>query len=406
MRIMFVFVAIGILLFLFTYVGWRILSPFTLLQPWKTLIWSGIWLMAMLPLVLIAMRFSHVEATANDVVSWMAYLSLGFVSILFFFLLAKDLVVAVGFVAGKVYELFQSGSPEAVVGNVLDQSGESRRQMLWSSVNLAVLGLTGVMTGCGVVLARYRIKIERVTIPLKGLPRAFEGLRIVQISDIHVGPTIKAGFVREVVNRVNALQPDMIALTGDLIDGSVDYLANDVASLSDLTAPGGKFFVTGNHEYYSGVYPWLKKVTELGFDVLTNEHRIIERDGEKLIIGGVTDISAGQMIPEHRSNPVGSLAGAPEAGARILLAHQPISVYKAADAGYDLQLSGHTHGGQYFPYSKLIAVAQPFVAGLYNHKGTQLYVNRGTGYWGPPIRLGSPAEITEIILTGQEIEKT
>ncbi len=402
MRVVFVFVAIGILLFLYTYVGWRILAPFNLLQPWKSLVWAGIWTSALLPLALIAMRFNQVETGLNDAFSWLAYLSLGFVSILFFFIVLKDLVVLVGFFAVKIQLLIQSGNTEVAVDTSLSGSGESRRQLIWTSVNLAALGLTGVMTGCGFVQARYRIKIEKVTISLNRLPAAFEGLRIVQISDIHVGPTIKGGFVKEVVDRVNELQPDIIALTGDLVDGSVDYLAKDVSFFSELKAPGGKFFITGNHEYYSGVFAWMEKVGELGFDVLLNEHRVIEKDGAKLIMGGVTDISAGQMVPSHRSDPMASLEGAPEADTKILLAHQPVSVYKAAKAGYDMQLSGHTHGGQYFPYSKLIGVAQPFVAGLYKHEDTWLYVNRGTGYWGPPIRLGAPAEITEITLTGKE----
>lgn len=392
---MFVFVALGILLFLYTYVGRRMLAPFSLSQPLKGLVWAGIWVSAIMPLASIALRFNRVETPLNDIVSWLAYISFGFVSILFFFLLIKDAVVFTGFIAGKIHGLMQSGSGTAM----MSPAGEGRRQMLWTTINLAALGLTGLMTGCGFVQARYRIRTEQVTIHLPNLPQAFEGLRIVQISDIHIGPTIKGGFVREIVDRVNAMQPDMIALTGDLVDGSVDYLEADVAPLADLQAPDGKYFVTGNHEYYSGVYPWLEKISELGLDVLVNEHRVLEKNGQRLILGGVTDISARQMVPAHRSDPAASLAGAPKAGVRILLAHQPISVYKAAEAGYDLQLSGHTHGGQYFPYSKLIRVAQPFVAGLYKHGAIWLYVNRGTGYWGPPIRIGSPAEITEIILT-------
>lgn len=398
MRVLFIVIAVTILLLLHGYVGWRILVPFNLVQPWKTIIWASILVLAVLPLASLAMRFNHMETAVNDVVSWLSYISLGFISILFFLLLAKDLIVLISFIVVKIHAAMQTEG----VNTVLAKSGESRRQMLWTSVNIAALGLTGVLTGCGFVQARHRVRIERVTIPLKNLPEAFEGMRIVQISDIHVGPTIKGGFVRHVVEQVTALKPDIIALTGDLVDGSVDYLAGDVASLSELEAPGGKYFVTGNHEYYSGVFPWLEKISQLGFDVLINEHRVLEKNGERLVLGGVTDISAGRMVPEHSSDPAASLTGAPEGAARILLAHQPLSVYQAAEAGYDCQLSGHTHGGQYFPYSKLIAVVQPFVAGLYRYDRTWLYVNRGTGYWGPPIRLGSPAEITEFTLSGRD----
>ena len=402
MRVSFMFIAIGIFVLLYTFIGWRILSPLNLIQPWKSLIWTGVFVAAALPIVLVVMRINQIETAVNDAVSWLAYISFGFVSILLFFVALKDLVFLGGFIISKIQSIFLPGTAEAMGGSELGSSGDSRRQMIWTTVNFAILGLTGVMTGCGMVLARYRIKIEKVTVPLSHLSKAFQGLRIVQISDIHVGPTIKGAFVREVVERVNALQPDIIVVTGDLIDGSVSFLEKDVSPLSELKAPHGKFFITGNHEYYSGVFPWLKKIKTLGFDVLLNEHRVITKSGANLVLGGVTDISAGRMVPEHRSDPVASLKGAPEAEAKILLAHQPISVYEASKAGYDLQLSGHTHGGQYFPYSKLIGMAQPFVAGLYKHEKTWLYVNRGTGYWGPPMRLGAPAEITEITLNREE----
>ena len=394
-----ILIPIGVLTFLYTYTGWRLLAPLNLIQPWKSSGWIGIFITLIFPLAAIAVRVYQVEAKIYDIIMWMAYLSLGFVSILFFFILVKDLIVLGGFIVGKWVAIFQPETVEAISDSVLGNSGDSRRQMLWTSTNLAILGFTGILTGCGVVLARYRIKTEKVTIPLSKLSKNFEGFRIVQISDIHVGPTIKANFVAEIVAQVNALKPDMIVLTGDLVDGSVDYLAKDVAPLSDLNARYGKFFVTGNHEYYSGVYPWLKKVKELGIEPLINEHKVITKNGAKLVLGGVTDIRAGQVISDHRSDPAASLKGAPQADANILLAHQPISVYKASKAGYDLQLSGHTHGGQYFPYSTLIGIAQPFTAGLYKHEKTWLYVNRGTGYWGPPMRLGSAAEITEITLT-------
>ena len=348
------------------------------------------------------MQINQIETAMNDVMSWLAYISFGFISILFFFVVVKDFFVIGGIIIAKIQSIVFPETTAAVSSSELGISGESRRQMIWTTVNFVVLGLTGVMTGCGVVLARYRIQTEKLSIPLDRLSKAFEGLRIVQISDIHVGATIKGGFVREVVDRVNALQPDIIVLTGDLVDGSVSYLEKDVAPLSELEAPLGKFFITGNHEYYSGVFPWLKKVEALGFDVLLNEHRVISKNGSNLVLGGVTDISAGRMVPEHQSDPAASLEGAPEADAKILLAHQPISVYEASKAGYDLQLSGHTHGGQYFPYSKLIGMAQPFVSGLYKYEKTWLYVNRGTGYWGPPLRLGVPAEITEITLTNKK----
>ncbi len=402
MPIYFIVIPIAVLTFLYSFVGWRLLGPLNLVGPFRSLAWGLILVAAAFPISSIAMRIIRIEDSIVDFVSWLAYLSLGFASILFFLLIIKDLAVFSNFLIGKIYLILQLETTETIVESTLGASGESRRQMLWTSVNVAILGTAGVMTSCGVVQARHRIKTENVTIPLKHLSKEFEGFRIVQLSDIHVGPTIKRGFVKEIVERVNALQPDVIVLTGDLVDGSVDYLSKDVEPLMDLKSPHGKYFVTGNHEYYSGVFSWLDKFEKLGLDVLLNEHRVITRNESNLVFGGVTDLKAERSVPDHKMNPAASLAGAPEADAKILLAHQPITVYQASKVGYDLQLSGHTHGGQYFPFSKLVGLAQPFIAGLYRHEKTWLYVNRGIGYWGPPIRLGAPAEITEITLTGTE----
>ncbi len=397
----FLIIPFAILTFLYGYVGFRLIVPLNLLYPWKTLAWLFVILALLFPLAAVVFRVFNFEAGLYDLITGVAYLSLGFASILFIFVLFKDVIVAFSFLGGKLYAVFQPETAEAVTQTALSNNGESRRQMIWTSANLAILGISGLLAGCGMVLARYRIETSKITIPLDRLSKEFEGFRIVQISDLHVGPTIKAEFVNEVVERVNALKPDMIVLTGDMVDGSVDYLTEDVSPLARLEAPEGKYFVTGNHEYYSGVLSWIKKVEELGMEPLVNEHRVVNRNSSRLVLGGVTDISAGKSVPGHKSDPVASLKGAPDADAKILLAHQPVSVYQAAKAGYDLQLSGHTHGGQYFPYSVLIGLFQPFVAGLYQHEKTRLYVNKGTGYWGPPMRLGAPAEITEITLTSK-----
>jgi hypothetical protein len=190
----------------------------------------------------------------------------------------------------------------------------------------------------------------------------------------------------------------LIALTGDLVDGSVEQLKDIVQPIERLSAPHGKYFITGNHEYYSGVELWIDWVRHLGFEVLLNEHKFIERDGWRFVLAGVTDYSGGQFLPSHKSDPVGAIDGAPRDTARILLAHQPLSIYEAANADYDLMISGHTHGGQYFPYHVLVAMFQPYVAGLHKHDKTWVYVSRGTGTWGPQLRVGAPSEITVINL--------
>jgi uncharacterized protein len=187
----------------------------------------------------------------------------------------------------------------------------------------------------------------------------------------------------------------MIAVTGDLVDGSVRDLSRHTEPLSRLTARHGAFFVTGNHEYYSGVGAWVKEVRRLGLSVLMNEHIVLQHGGASVIVAGVTDYTAGYFDPAQRSDPIGALTGAPsDAGVRVLLAHQPRSAFAAARAGYDLQLSGHTHGGQFFPWNFVVRLFHPFTTGLHRLGKLWIYISRGTGYWGPPKRLGAPSEIT------------
>jgi uncharacterized protein len=258
-------------------------------------------------------------------------------------------------------------------------------------VGLTILLGAVLITVIGVIQAR-RPRVVRVTVPIADLPADLAGFKIVQLSDLHVGSTIQRSFVDRVVDRANALAPDLVAVTGDVADGFVPELRDHVAPLGRLRAPLGTFFVTGNHEYYWDPRGWMRELERLGIDVLSNEHRLIERGRGRLLLAGVTDLSAA-------SNPHAAVAGAPDSDVRILLAHQPRSAFAAQDAGFDLQLSGHTHGGQYFPLNVLVRLFQPFVAGLHRLEAMWLYVSRGTGYWGPPLRFGAPSEITLIELT-------
>ncbi len=258
-------------------------------------------------------------------------------------------------------------------------------------VGLTILLGAVLFTVIGVIQAR-RPRVVRVSVPFADLPADLAGFKIVQLSDLHVGSTIQRSFVDRVVDRANALAPDLVAVTGDVADGFVPELRDHVAPLGRLRAPLGTFFVTGNHEYYWDPRGWMRELERLGIDVLSNEHRLIERGRGRLLLAGVTDLSAA-------SNPHAAVAGAPDSDVRILLAHQPRSAFAAQDAGFDLQLSGHTHGGQYFPFNVLVRLFQPFVAGLHRLEAMWLYVSRGTGYWGPPLRFGAPSEITLIELT-------
>jgi predicted MPP superfamily phosphohydrolase len=308
--------------------------------------------------------------------AWTGVLSMGFFSSLFVFTVLRDL---------------------ALLGARLLLSPGQAASLITPSAQWT-LALTLFVTLAGLLSAR-RPRIVNVDIPVAGLPEALHGFSIAQISDVHVGPTIKRGFVEGVVARVNALQADLIAVTGDLVDGSVQQLSMHTAPLQGLAARHGAYFVTGNHEYYSGERAWTTEIRRLGLKVLKNEHVVLKHDGASLVLAGVTDLSAHRFDAAQQSDPTAALRGAPaDAGARVLLAHQPNSAAAAAGAGFDVQLSGHTHGGQFWPWNLFIGFFQPFAGGLYRLKDLWIYVSRGTGYWGPPNRFGVPSEITHIRL--------
>ena len=255
-----------------------------------------------------------------------------------------------------------------------------------------------LVTLLGFVNARRVPRVVDVSIPLVGLPPALAGFTIVQISDIHIGPTIKRDYVRAVVERVNALDADLVAITGDLVDGSVAQLAADIAPLAQLASRYGTYVVTGNHEYYSGATEWVAEYRRLGMQVLMNEHVVIEHNGAALVVAGVTDFHAHQFDAAQRSDPARAVAGSPAGVLKLLLAHQPRSADAALAAGFDLQLSGHTHGGQFWPWPLFVRLQQPYTAGLNRHGKLWVFTSRGTGYWGPPKRFGAPSEITRIRL--------
>lgn len=264
---------------------------------------------------------------------------------------------------------------------------------------VAVPLLAALATFVGFIDARRRPRVVDVEVPLPGLPPALHGFTIAQISDVHIGPTIKRDFLRAIVEIVNSLHADLVAVTGDLVDGSVEKLAVHVEPLAQLRARHGAYFVTGNHEYYSGAPAWVAELRRLGLHVLLNEHVLLRHEGASLLLAGVTDYSAHRFDPAQRSDPQAALAGAPkDVRPRVLLAHQPRSAAAAADAGFDLQLSGHTHGGQFWPWNFFVRLQQPFTAGLNRLGRLWIYTSRGSGYWGPPKRLGVPSEIARVRL--------
>ncbi|MFR0357812.1 metallophosphoesterase [Streptomyces sediminimaris] len=233
-------------------------------------------------------------------------------------------------------------------------------------------------------------RVKRVTVPLARLPRAAHGYRIAVVSDIHLGPILGRGFTQKVVDTINSTRPDIVAVVGDLVDGSVPDLAPAAAPLTQLEAPS--YFVTGNHEYFSGAEQWVEEVRRLGLHPLENARTELPW----FDLAGVNDIageSTGQG-PDFGK----ALGGRDTARACVLLAHQPVQIHDSVRHGVDLQLSGHTHGGQLWPGNLIAAAANPTVAGLERYGDTQLYVSRGAGAWGPPTRVGAPSDITVIEL--------
>ncbi|MFE0204240.1 metallophosphoesterase [Streptomyces sp. NPDC058985] len=272
----------------------------------------------------------------------------------------------------------------------------SRRRFTAQLIGTATAVVAAGTVGYGTYGVLRGPKVKRVTVPLAKLPRSAHGFRIAVVSDVHLGPILGRSFSERVVATVNATQPDLIAVVGDLVDGSVGELRSAVQPLSNLTARHGAFFVTGNHEYISGAEQWTEHVQELGMKLLANQR--VELPAFDL--AGVNDVTG----ESHDDGPdlAKALADRDPQRTSVLLAHQPVFIDEAVKHGVDLQLSGHTHGGQLWPMNYIAELANPTVAGLERYEDTQLYVSRGAGAWGPPTRVGAPSDITVIELASRQ----
>ncbi|MBP0593680.1 metallophosphoesterase [Paraburkholderia sp. LEh10] len=373
-------IVIGILLHV--YVGIRIIPelPVDLAVKWLCALWLVLSVL-LIPIGMIARTIQR--QPLGDRLAWVGLVALGLFSSLLVLTFARELLLLVVLII------------DAISPPTLDPA----RWQIDSAIAVPLLAL--LSTAIGFFNARRRARVVSIDVPIDDLPRALNGFTIVQISDIHVGPTIKRGYVDAIVDAVNRLKPDLIAVTGDVVDGTVEHLSDHTLPLSRLSARHGAYLVTGNHEYYSGANAWIAEFQRLGLHVLLNEHVVVEHDGAQAVIAGVTDYSAGHFDPAHESDPAAALAGAPgDVLIKVLLAHQPRTAEAAADAGFTLQLSGHTHGGQFFPWNFAVRLQQPYVAGLSRLDNLWVYTSRGTGYWGPPKRLGAPSEITRLRLVG------
>lgn len=362
------------------YVGWRLLSDLAAFGAAAAVALAA-WLVlsaALLPQGVFARRAGHRAFAAGLV--WAGSIAIGSFSSLFVLTFLRDVFLLVAAILEYWFP-----DPAALAG-----------ARAWSAA--AVPALAAMLTLVGFFNARRRAAVRSVDVSIAGLPDALHGFTIAQISDIHVGPTIRRRYVDAIVDAVNALEADMIAITGDLVDGTVAQLSSHTAPLARLAARHGSYFVTGNHEYYSGVGGWIAELRRLGLRVLMNEHVVLDHEGESVVVAGVTDYGAHHYDESHRSDPATAVAGAPESAVRLLLAHQPRSAFMAEASGFHLQLSGHTHGGQFWPWNFFVRMQQPFTSGLRRLGNLWVYTSRGTGYWGPPKRVGAPSEITHLRL--------
>ena len=345
-----------------------------------------------------------IENTFSDFLYWYAFISLGIAHLLILLTFFRDVILFTLPLLSKIKLTLISNFSDsnkiesAPSEEVLKNNKLSRKEFFIQASNKTIISAVTGLASYSLYQARKVANLTPVDIPLKNLPIDFDGFKITQITDIHVGPTIKKNYVEAIVDAVNSTKPDLVAITGDLVDGSVDALYSHVEPLKNLRSRYGNYFVTGNHEYYSGADAWVEAIHNLGIKTLMNEHVVLTKKKSHLILAGVTDYTAHRILPKHKTDPLKAIQDCEVDGCKIVLAHQPRSIYKVAEVGYDLQISGHTHGGQLFPYNFFIHLVQPFVEGLHRYKNTWIYVNRGTGYWGIPMRLGAPSEIAEITL--------
>jgi len=297
-----------------------------------------------------------------------SYLSMAWVSFALAFTLLRDLALVATLWTPAIHTMVVTAGVPIVLGG---------------SVFAMVVGAVAAFRGP---------HIERIDLPIAGLHPDLEGLRIVQISDLHVGPNIGRRYVQRVVDLSRSLQPDLVVLTGDIVDGPVERLAPHVAPLAELAKGGNAYFILGNHDCYAGADAWIAHFRQMGMTVLLNAHTIVQRGKARLLIGGVVDPAYGRLRPEI------SIANQ-AADFRLLLAHNPRLAPLGAAAGFDLQLSGHTHAGQFFPWTLAVRLVHaPHVAGLSREGAMTVYVSAGTGTWGPPVRFGTNPELTLVRL--------
>jgi len=328
-------------------------------------------------------RFYLKETSLTDNMIRMSFIGMGIYTICFSSTILLDISKGISFFARSLFSQNRKSTDKG------------RRDFFHKFSHAGIVILGGHELVGGYVSAYSLPEVVKIDIPVEGLSPDFRKFSIIQVSDLHISANIKKDYVEKVVELVLQQNGDVFALTGDLADGSVKHLARDAEPMAEISKKWPSYFVSGNHEYYSGVSEWQVFVQNLGYRVLNNEHEVISHLGRKIVLGGVRDYACNRVNPNHSSSPQLAMKNAPvDRDLSILLAHQPRSLYEAEQAGFDVQISGHTHGGQYFPWNYMVNLFQPYTRGLGRHKNTLIYVNSGTGFWGPPIRYGTKSEIT------------
>jgi uncharacterized protein len=322
----------------------------------------------------------HFGTRTATVLAWPTFLWMGVSFLLLVILLGTDVLLSI------------AGGAAWAIGDPRSTAAVSHR------TEAAVVAGSALVASLFAIGLALRPSLRAVELPVTGLPAALDGFRIVQLSDIHIGPLLDRRFAAALVARVNALGADLVAITGDLVDGHVERLASEVRPLAGLESRHGTFFVSGNHDYFSRIDPWLEVVRDFGWRVLRNERVTIRHGEASFDVAGVDDRFARQYGNGHGEDIAAALDGRDVTLPVVLLAHNPNVFDEAVELGVDVQLSGHTHGGQIWPFAYLVRLHTPYVAGVFRRGPSTLYVSRGTGFWGPPMRLFHRAEITEITL--------
>ena len=373
----FLTIASAIFLSAFLYLGLQLILRTELMLPEKIISMILLSVPFLLVIWLPAVHWNHEgpESVYHQGMQWAAFTSMGLLSFLLLFCVLRDLF----FIAMIFWPRFQ--------GNIYGLSG-----------TFAVMSAAASFFLLGTFFARRSPRVLPVDVFMQNIPKGLDGFKIAQISDLHIGYAIKKEFVEKVVATVNGLEADAVVLTGDIGDGEAKLLRESTEPLGRLESKQGTYYVTGNHEYYWGADDWVNELRNLKITPLLGEHRLLEKNGGRLLLAGVADRSAEHFKPGSPVKPEDALKGAPPSDCKILLTHQPSGAPESEAAGFDLQLSGHTHGGQFLPWTLLARFFHPHLAGLGRCGKMWIYVNRGTGYWGPPVRLGSPSEITLLTL--------